>query len=129
MGQRTLSVTKLYKYLLVALVFLTIVPIGANAGNKYRSFEPGALKAVLATQSATSFKKRNVKVRRIRLAQSSNQRISPSAALRAAQRAAPGSRGLGVRYDGARRRYVVTLKTRGRKLRVYVDARTGRVRR
>lgn len=64
---------------------------------------------------------------RLRLAQSAGRRVSPSAALLAAVRAWPGSKGLGVRYLPGRGGYLVTLKTRGRVHRVFVDARSGRV--
>jgi len=122
-------VTKLYKYLFVGLVFWTIAPVVASAGTKHNSYTPVAIQAALAVNPSASYKRRKARLPKIRLAQNSGQRISPSAALRAAQRVAPGSRGLGVRYVQGRKGYIVKLKTRGGVLRVFVDARTGRVRR
>jgi len=85
----------------------------------------GLISVAKFQQNSTKFVQQ--RTQRIRLAQSSGRRISPSAALRAAKRVAPGSKGLGVRFLPARRGYVVTLKTRGRVRRVFVDAKTGRV--
>jgi hypothetical protein len=57
-----------------------------------------------------------------------NQLIPPSAALQAAMRYAPGSKGLGVRLlQGPRLMYAVKLKTGDRVRRVLIDARTGQV--
>jgi hypothetical protein len=61
-------------------------------------------------------------------ARSGNKMIPPSAALQAALRYAPGSKGLGVRLlQGPRLMYAVKLKTGDRIRRVLIDARTGQV--
>jgi hypothetical protein len=55
--------------------------------------------------------------------------ISPTRALRAAMNSSPGSQGLGVRYLQRLRGYIVRLRSGGRIHQVFVDGRTGRVRR
>jgi len=119
-------VTNLIKILLVVLAVDWFLPIEAQAGNNRLSFTAnGSVSKVYNRRKpANSFKQFKP---RIRLAQSNGRKIPPSAALRAAKRAAPGSQGLGVRYLPRRRGYVVTLKTRGKIRRVFVDGRTGRV--
>ncbi len=120
--------TKLIKMIFAVLVIGSFSQTAAQAGSKQlKLFGNGTVSIGISQhKSANSFQK--IKPR-IRLAQSSGRKISPSAALRAARRVVPGSQGLGVRYMPRRQGYVVTLKTRGRIRRVFVDARTGRVRR
>ncbi|HFC04387.1 MAG TPA: hypothetical protein ENJ55_01660 [Rhizobiales bacterium] len=123
----------LIKMALVLLVTVGVFPIAAQAAGKQPT---GNGKFANSVVMSTRVLDDNVvaplaqTTSIIRLAQysgSSGRRISPSAALRAARRVAPGSQGLGVRYMPNRQAYVVTLKTRGRIRRVWVDARTGRV--
>ena len=121
---------KLVKKLLVMLILLGISPYGASATIKHNRYIPGVNKIFSIVRQTTPLQRKKLKtLQRTRLAQSAERKISPSAALRAAQRTSPGSRGLGVRYMRGKRGYIVKLKTRGGVLRVFVDARTGRVRR
>ena len=122
--------TKIFKGFLVFLLLAGVWQNAAQAGKKRFGLSVNrAFPIRIAPQRPVGhFKlKRNRQV--YRLAQSSYQRISPSAALRAAQRASPGSRGLGVRYMRKRQGYVVKLRTRKSIRKVFVDGRTGRVRR
>ena len=131
-----MCVRNLLKGLLVILVLASISQNAAHAGKKRFGLSVNRgfsiqLSGQIARQKygqrpVRSFQR---KKQRLRLVQNSNRRISPSAALRAAQRASPGSQGLGVRYMRGRKGYIVKLKTRGSVRSVFVDARTGRVRR
>lgn len=114
--------TKLVKVLLLLFAIGGLSQNTAQAGAS--SVESLVSMALTSQSSSSSFQQFQP---RFRLAQNSGRRISPSAALRAAKRAAPGSQGLGVRFLPRRQGYLVTLKTRGRIRRVFVNARTGRV--
>ncbi len=119
--------TKIIKILLFVLAIGSFAQNTALAGSNRSVLSD--IDGVASTIAEENFVSAVQQSPTIRLAQYSGGRISPSAALRAAKRTAPGSQGLGVRYMPRLRGYVVTLKTRGRIRRVFVDARTGRVRR
>jgi len=122
-------VIKIFKLLLTILVLTGMPQSIAHAGNKRLVFSTNKVLSIRLAphRPVRSFQRKNRPL--YRLAQSSNRYISPSAALRAAQRAAPGSKGLGVRYNRNRQGYDVKLRTRRSVRRVFVDGKTGRVRR
>jgi len=129
-GKRTIDVTKILKALLVFVVIAGVSHNAAQAGKKRFGLSVNhAFPVRIAPQRPADHYRLTHKKQMYRLAQSSNRRISPSAALRAAQRTSPGSRGLGVRYMNSRQGYVVKLRTRNSIRKVFVDGRTGRVRR
>lgn len=113
--------TKLIKSFLVALA---IVGISQNMAQAKTGKPAYSVNGQVTSRDTGNSVQHNSQ---IRLVQSTRPRVSPSAALRAAKRVAPGSKGLGVRFMPRQRGYVVTLKTRGRIRRVFVDGRTGRV--
>lgn len=112
-------------FIKVLVVLFAMASLSQNVTQAASFSAKGLISIALTNQSSTKVFQQFRP--RIRLAQSSGRRISPSAALRAAKRVAPGSQGLGVRFMPSRQGYVVTLKTRGRIRRVFVNARTGRV--
>ena len=122
---------KKLKLLLIILVLASIPQNAAQAGGK-RYFQ--AAQKVFSIRMkpqrpVRAYQPRRSQYRLTQSYQSRERKISPSAALRAAQRAAPGSKGLGVRYNRNQRGYVVKLRTRSSVRNVIVDGRTGRVRR
>lgn len=119
---------KKLKLLLIILVLASIPQSAAYAGNKRFKHVANKVFSIRMKQQRPVRAYRPNR-QKFRLAQSRERKISPSAALRAAQRAAPGSKGLGVRYNRNQRGYVVKLRTRNSVRNVIVDGRTGRVRR
>ena len=106
------------KGLAVIALLATLGNTGAEAGVKLRS---DTFKGLYLTGQGPGRKLRP-RAPRARV-------ISPSTALRAAMNSSPGSQGLGVRYLQRLRGYIVRLRSGGRIHQVFVDGRTGRVRR
>lgn len=118
---------KILKAIFLALILVSIshnFTDTAEARSKHFKSFRGHFMPNLRTAQPRS-KQHSRYQRRVIIAQSQGRIISPTAAVRAAMRVAPGSKVVGVQRN--RRGYVIRLRKRGKLRRVTVDGRTGRV--